>query len=83
MAVCGPDVPVQRGVILDSWESYRRLIEEQLQPRATLTVVQHKQKVSGVRNNVAGPEASTCNSKHAILSQTRQEVKSFHGSNLI
>lgn len=77
VAVCSPHVPVQRCVLLDPWESYRRLIEEQLQPRAALAVIQHKEKVSGVRNNVAGPEASTCNRKRTIVSPTKQEVKSF------
>lgn len=61
VAVRGPDVPVQRRVLLlQPRESNRRLVDEQLQPRAALAVVQDEEKVGGVRDDEAGPETSAC-----------------------
>lgn len=61
VAVRGPDVPVQRRVLhLQPRESNWRLIDEQLQPRASLAVVQDEEQVGGVRDDDAGPETSTC-----------------------
>lgn len=61
VAVCGPDVPVQRRVLrLQPRESNRRLVDEQLQPGASLAVVQDEEQVGGVRHDETGPETSTC-----------------------
>lgn len=64
VAIRGPDVPVQwRVLCLQPWESNRRLVEEQLQPRAALAVIQYEEEVGGVRDDEAGPETSTCDVK--------------------
>lgn len=63
VAVRGPDVPVQRRVLLQPRESNRRLVDEQLQPRASLAVVQDEEQVGGVRDDETGPETSTCETR--------------------
>lgn len=64
VSVCGPDVPVQRRVLrLQPREADRTLVDQQLQPRAALAVVQDKEQVGGVRDNEAGPETSSCDRK--------------------
>lgn len=69
VAVCGPDVPVQRRTLrLQPREPNRRLVEEQLQPRATLAVIQDEEQVGGIRDDEAGPETSTCNGRQTLIS---------------
>lgn len=71
VAVRGPDVPVQRCVLcFQPRESNWRLVDEQLQPRTSLAVVQDEQQVGGVWDNLTGPEASTCETRKSLNPET-------------
>lgn len=56
MSVCGTDVTVERCILVQTRESNRGLIKQQLQPRPALTVVQDKQQVGAVRHNETAAE---------------------------
>lgn len=69
VAVRGPDVPVERRVLrLQPREPNRRLVDEQLQPRATLAVIQDEEQVGSIWDDEAGPETSTCNGRQTLIS---------------
>lgn len=82
VAVRGPDVPVERRVLpLQPREPNRRLVDEQLQPRASLAVVQDEEQVGGVRDDEAGPESSTCGTRHSGgTSEEEVEEETFSSS---
>lgn len=64
MAICGTHVPVERRILrLQTREAHWSLVDEQLQPRAALAVVQDEEQVGSVGNNAAGAENSSCERK--------------------
>lgn len=64
MAICGTHVPVEWRILwLQTRESHWSLVQKQLQPRATLAVVQDEEQVGSVGNDAASPENSSCERK--------------------
>lgn len=64
VAICGAHVPVEWRILgLQTREVHWSLVHEQLQPRATLAVVQDEEQVGSVGNDVAGAENSSCDRK--------------------
>lgn len=71
VAVRGPDVPVQRRILpLQPRESNRRLVEEQLQPRSSLAVVEDEEQVGGVRDDPTATETTTCGTRRERQRET-------------
>lgn len=64
MAICGTHVPVERRILrLQTREAHWSLVQEQLQPRASLAVVQDEEQVGSVGDDAAGPKNSSCDRK--------------------
>lgn len=61
VAVSGPNITVEwRILCLQPRESNRQLVNEHLQPRTSLAVVQDEEQVGSIRHNRTAPETSSC-----------------------